>query len=135
MSFYAEVMQSYNGYIDQETGLKKEERETLDKFIRDIKKGVLFASKNGYTHTEVRYDNTIRESLNLADFTLYHIAVCNLLSGFLYDQDKYAKAWELVITALGPEFDINTRHIQPSSYVDKYAVRIDWKASSEVTHD
>ena len=122
MSFYDEVKRNHMVAMDIETGIPKTERDTLDTFIEICKDSILRATRVGNTRIVLRYS-----SLQLRYYTddskhseaLFYCLLYNCVH-----EEAYAKAKQLIIDSLEPEFDIEISFDNSS----KVTVHIQWQS-------
>ena len=121
MSFYDEVKRNHMADMDIRTGIPTSERATLDTFIEICKDSIIRTTRSWNTYVTLRYS-----SLQLRYYTdeskrseaLFYY----LLDNCVHDE-TYAKAKQLIIDSLGPEFDIEI-----SFDNGKATVHIQWEA-------
>lgn len=122
MSFYDEVKRSHMADMDIRTGIPASERDTLDTFIEICKNSIIRTSRSGNTCVTLRYS-----SLQLRYYTddskhseaLFYYLLYNCVH-----EETYAKAKQLIIDSLEPEFDIEISFDTSS----KVTVHIQWES-------
>ena len=122
MSFYDEVKRNHMADMDIRTGIPASERDTLDTFIEICKDSIIRNSRSGNTCVTLRYS-----SLQLRYYTddskhseaLFYYLLYNCVH-----EEAYAKAKQLIIDSLGPEFDIEISFDNSS----KVTVHIQWES-------
>ena len=122
MSFYDEVKRNHMADMDIRTGIPASERDTLDTFIEICKDSIIRTSRSGNTCVTLRYS-----SLQLRYYTddskhseaLFYYLLYNCVH-----EEAYAKAKQLIIDSLEPEFDIEISFDNSS----KVTVHIQWQS-------